>query len=453
LRLQHTITVVPRERADELAGVLAASWSVPLPELIPASAAGVRLELDGSTLSVGLPSSRAGPGDEVVTAVRLPGGRTARLRVSVARPSVAQVIALPVLVAMLIAGGGFFLRRAGAAPAVADRAPRRATPVEPLAVTARMRTPELRPDGVRIGRYQFVSSLGRGGMAEVVLARAEREGGFGKLVAIKVLRHELARDAALVTSFLDEARLAASLNHPNIVTIHDLGRSGDQYYIAMEYLDGADLARLIGMVRARGALVPLPIAIVILRRICDGLHAAHTASGPDGQPLNLVHRDVKAANVLVSRAGAVKIGDFGVAKASHALRRGCSEIGEVKGTPGYMAPENRLGRAVDRRVDVYGVGAIAYELITGQPLYLELLTPTRTADDGTPLMRPISIYRCIPLDVEAAVTRALAVDPANRFGDCAEFESALAALAAQHGLADDKQIGQWVRTELGSAAG
>jgi hypothetical protein len=476
LLLRHTITVAPRERADELTGVLSATWPVAFAELLPPGAR-ARLELDGHAVAGGdarSPGVVAGPagdaaasGRDVVTAgLRLPGGRVATLAVpgaaAAGAPGTGLLLALAAALAVigLCLGLGLVLARpAWRAPAAGGaRASREVTAVAPPpgGATAMSPPPASGPvtawppsQGVRVGRYQIIRSLGSGGMAEVLLARAEGEAGFGRQVAIKVLHPPLAQHPAVVNLFLDEARLAASLDHPNIVQIQDLGRAGDQYYIAMEYIDGADLAHLIEALRVRRALIPLPIGIAILRRICDGLHAAHTARGPDGQPLHLVHRDVKSANVFVSRAGAVKIGDFGIAKASHALRLGRTEIGQVKGTPGYMAPEHRLGHAVDHRADVYGVGAVAYELFTSQPVYLEILTPASAAADGSPALRPMTALRPdLPADLQAVVARALADDPADRFADCADLDRALATLAALHGHAGDKDIGLWARGEL-----
>ena len=301
----------------------------------------------------------------------------------------------------------------------------------------------------RIGRYALVRPLGQGGMAEVFLARAEGEAGFGKLVAFKVLQPAFASNPAVVDLFLDEARLVAGLDHPNIVQTHDLGRAGDRYFIAMEYVDGSDLARLIERISARGERITVACALAILCRVCDGLHAAHTATGPDGQPLWLVHRDVKSANVFVSRTGAVKVGDFGIAKATHAVRISRTEVGEVKGTPGTMAPEQRLGQAVDRRADVYGVGAIAYELLSGAPVNLDLVVLAARGIAGWPHLPALSSLRSdVPRELEDAIFKALAYDPAQRFEDCAEFEDALRAVGARTGLAEDKAIGAWARGEL-----
>jgi hypothetical protein len=301
----------------------------------------------------------------------------------------------------------------------------------------------------RIGRYVMVRPLGQGGMAEVFLARAEGEAGFGKLVAFKVLQPAFASNPAVVDLFLDEARLVAGLDHPNIVQTHDLGRAGDRYFIAMEYVDGLDLARLIEAVRARGERIALPLALAILCRICDGLHAAHTAVAPDKQPLWLVHRDVKSANVFVSRTGAVKVGDFGIAKATHAVRISRTEVGQVKGTPGTMAPEQRLGQEVDRRADVYGVGAIAYELVSGSPVNLDLVALAARGTVGWPHLPPLASLRPdVPRELDAIIVKALAYDPQHRYEDCSALEADLRSVGAKVGLAEDKAIGAWARSEL-----
>jgi serine/threonine-protein kinase len=303
--------------------------------------------------------------------------------------------------------------------------------------------------GERIGRYVIVRSLGQGGMAEVFLARAEGEAGFEKLVAVKVLQANFAANPAVVDLFLDEARVAAGLNHPNIVQTHDLGRAGDRYFIAMEYVDGPDLSQLLTMAREQGERVPVPIALGVLCRICDGLHAAHTAVGPDGKPLSLIHRDVKSANVFVSRTGSVKIGDFGIAKATHTMRVSRTEIGLVKGTPGYMAPEQRLGQEVDLRVDVYGVGAIAYELLSGLDVNLDFAALAARGLVGWPHLAPLGRTRSdVPEALEQLILQSLSYERAARPLDCLDLERSLRAAGDLTGLADDKAIGAWTRQRL-----
>jgi hypothetical protein len=432
LRLARTARIAPRARADELSGWLTVSWPVDLRALsaeILGAGAG-RLEIAGAALTFGAPPTSGG----TVIPLHVPGGE-AELVLFVT--SSVPWYPLAAVVALASLGLGVLLRRPALAPAPA--------PLPVVAPAPEPAGPALATPG-RIGRYSIVRPLGLGGMAEVFVARAEGEAGFGKLVALKVLQPFFAQQPAVVELFLDEARLASGLDHPNIVQIHDLGRATQQYFIAMEYVDGADLSQLLLASAARGPPVPVPIALGLLRRICDGLHAAHTAAGPDGRPLGLVHRDVKSANVYVSRNGAVKVGDFGIAKASHAIRVSRTEIGQVKGTPGYMAPEHRLGMAVDHRADLYGVGAIGYELLSGKPINLDLLALLERGTQGWPHLPPLrSLREDVSAALDAVITRALAYERDERFADCAALEAALATLAEHLGVADDKEIGRWAQ--------
>jgi serine/threonine protein kinase len=169
-----------------------------------------------------------------------------------------------------------------------------------------------------------------------------------------------------------------------------------------------------------------------------------------------VHRDVKSANVFLSRAGAVKVGDFGIAKATHAVRVSRTEIGQVKGTPGYMAPEHRLGMPVDPRADLYGVGAIVYELLSGEPVNLDLVTLAAHGTEGWPHLRALSAIRAdVPAEIDAVIGKALAYARDDRYADCAELERALRGIAGRAGLAlaDDKEIGAWARALLDRTAG
>ena len=307
----------------------------------------------------------------------------------------------------------------------------------------------------QVGRYELLRKIGSGAMADVYLARATGEAGFTKMVALKVLLPEFASIPQVVEYFLDEARLAAQLDHPNVVQTVDLGHSGDQYFIAMEHIDGADLLRLVGMINWQKQPVPLGVALAILRGICNGLQSAHEARQADGSPMGLVHRDVKSANVFIARSGAVKVGDFGIAKAHHAgwVRR--TENGLVRGTPGYMAPEQRLGQPIDARADIYSVGAIAYELLTGQPINLDLVSLAAKGRDGWPHLPPISSLRSdVPPEVEAIVWRALSYDRESRFADCATFEVALERVAVAHPpVAGDKTVARWIEGLLTSEPG
>jgi serine/threonine-protein kinase len=193
------------------------------------------------------------------------------------------------------------------------------------------------------------------------------------------------------------------------------------------------------------------VGLTILRKICDGLHAAHTAVDAEGKPLELVHRDVKAENVLISRSGAVKVGDFGIAKANQQVHK--TQLGELKGTAAYMAPEHRTGQAVDKRADIYGVGAIAYEVITGNEVNLDLAMLAHLGREGWPHLPPlVSVRPDLPPELDAVVFKALQYEKDARYPTCEAFEEALEAVASRHGLnASDKQVAQWVESVIAHA--
>jgi serine/threonine-protein kinase len=302
--------------------------------------------------------------------------------------------------------------------------------------------------GSMIGRWEVVRRLGSGGMADVYLAQARGDGGFEKLVAIKVMHSHLARSQRAVDHFLDEARLAARIHHPNVVAIQDLGKIGNDYVIVMEYVEGVDLERLLVSARAAQRLVPLPVALGILCRICDGLDAAHHASSPDGTPLGIIHRDVKSANVLVSRQGVVKVVDFGIAKAAKQVH--FTYAGETKGTPSMMAPEQRVGEQVDVRADVYSVAAVGYELLTGHGVNLDLAALAHLGVDNWPhLPAPSSLRAGLPRELDDILLRAMAFDRERRPATCAAFEALCAAVMKNHNLvASDKDLARWVDSEL-----
>jgi hypothetical protein len=300
----------------------------------------------------------------------------------------------------------------------------------------------------QFGRYTVIRKLGAGGMADVFLARVSGEAGFEKQVALKIMHRNLTSQPQVVEHFLDEARLASRLTHPNIVQIADLGKQDDDYYIAMEYVDGYDLSYLMYSSRQRGTMVPAKIGLAIIRKICDGLHFAHMATHADGQAMDLVHRDVKAENVLISKTGAVKVADFGIARANQRAVK--TQLGMVKGTAAYMSPQQRVGATVDRTADVYGVGAIAYELLSGTEINLDLANLAHLGVEGWPHLAPPSTVRPeLPAELDKVVFKALAYEPADRYPTCAAFEEALEAVAEKTGLAaSDKAVTQWVEGEI-----
>src|SRR3954463_3867814 len=257
-----------------------------------------------------------------------------------------------------------------------------------------------------------------------------------------------ARTPRAVDHSLDEARLAARIQHPNVVAIQDLGKIGDDYVIVMEYVDGVDLERLLTSARAGERPVPLDIGLGILCRICDGLDAAHRATSPDGSPLGIVHRDVKSANVLVSRQGSVKVVDFGIAKAAKQVHY--TVAGETKGTPAMMAPEQRVGEQVDVRADVYSVAAVGFELVTGHGVNLDLATLAHLGVENWPhLPLPSSLRHGLPPELDEILLHAMAFDRERRPADCAALGALCEAVMRSYNLvAGDKDIARWADGEL-----
>jgi serine/threonine-protein kinase len=291
------------------------------------------------------------------------------------------------------------------------------------------------------GRYQTLRKLASGGMADLYLAEIKGESAFEKRVAIKHMHPHLAEKPEIREYFLDEARLAAQLSHPNIVHVNELGSDERGLpFIAMEYVEGFDLAALEGRLTQP---MPLRAALTIAIGVCEGLHHAHTAASADGTPLNIVHRDMKPQNVLLSHDGAVKVTDFGIAKASRQVH--VTEIGTIAGTASYMAPEQRTGQAVDLRADVYGVGAILYELITGTTIDLDLARLAPLGLEGWPHLVPASQARPgLPPALDAMVTRALAYRPDDRYPDCRTLQRDLEQVLIASGEAPSTSyLAEW----------
>jgi serine/threonine-protein kinase len=232
--------------------------------------------------------------------------------------------------------------------------------------------------GNAFGKHRLIAELGRGGMATVYLAASSGPGGFNKLSVLKLLRDLHEQDG--VEMFLEEARLAAQLNHPNVVQTYEVGKVGEQYFIAMEFIDGPALNRL-----RRRVPIPLPIGLYVIASVLDGLRHAHALKGYDGHPLMLVHRDLSPQNVLVTYEGDCKIVDFGIAKALDSPL--VTSEGLFRGKLTYMPPEQVRGAQVDQRADVFAVGALLFETITGRRLWqgeTELAVAQRLAAGDIP---------------------------------------------------------------------
>ena len=222
------------------------------------------------------------------------------------------------------------------------------------------------PDALKRGT-RLLLELGRGGMGVVYLALAQGPGGFTKLKVIKRLRAEIAEEPRALQMFLDEAKLAARLLHPNIVQTNEVGFDGKHYFLEMEYLEGQAYDALVRRVTAKGVRIPLHEALWILSQTLAGLHHAHELTDADGNPLRVVHRDVSPHNVLVTYEGQVKVLDFGIAKAADS--QGETTTGAIKGKATYMSPEQAARKPADRRADIFATGVMMWEALAGKRLW------------------------------------------------------------------------------------
>jgi serine/threonine protein kinase len=286
----------------------------------------------------------------------------------------------------------------------------------------------------QFGKYTLLGHLATGGMAEVWLARQLGMEGFEKIVVIKRARPELI-DRETTRLFLDEARLVASLQHPNIAQVYEIGTVGGSYFFVMEYVDGADLCRLIEAAINKRHRIPLADALYIITHVCTALHYAHDKHDLDGRPLHIIHRDVSPSNVLISRDGTIKVCDFGVAKA-HSRRAEPTERGVLKGKFSYMSPEQCQSKAIDRRSDVFSIGILLYELTTLSKLFrassdFALLQNIAEAKFVPPALR-VAEY---PLELERIVMKALAKNPADRYQSAQALQLELEEFARERKLA------------------
>ena len=277
----------------------------------------------------------------------------------------------------------------------------------------------------RFGKYEILQLLGRGGMAEVYKARAIEGPRAGQLVALKRLTPRLTSDAEAVDLFCGEADVSAMLKHPNIVEVFEAGVVGEIYYLAMEYVDGRDLALILGRCRERKIFLPVHFAVHIALAALDALGYAHQARGPTGLPLNIVHCDVSPSNLFISRLGEIKLGDFGIAKVRSL--GGDDEGSTLWGKLAYLAPEQLERKPLTPQVDLWGAATILYEALTNQraiqgannDAMQEALREGRIA--GVESLRPD-----IPPGLGDVLHRALQIDPAARFPTAQEFAAALA---------------------------
>jgi serine/threonine-protein kinase len=314
-------------------------------------------------------------------------------------------------------------------------------PLEPLARLPR-----------KFGRYALFDFIGKGGMAEIFLARAHTELGAARLCVVKQILPELATHPQFAEMLIHEAKLAARLNHANIVQVFDLGREGSQLYIAMEYVEGFDLNLLLRRCTQKKIPLPFEFALRIIADTLMGLDYAHRRTNDDGVPLGIVHRDVSPSNVLVSLEGEVKLCDFGIAHANDTVLTAGSDLDEaIKGKAGYMSPEHARGEAIDARADVFAVGIVMWELLAGRRMYrresdVPMIEQAKKAD-----IPPLP-EKGLPLEpkVHALVKKALAANRDERYASAAAMLRDVEALMSEAKLvASPLKLGEWLVQSFG----
>ncbi len=292
-----------------------------------------------------------------------------------------------------------------------------------------------------IGRYLLADPIAAGGMATVYLGRLMGGEGFSRTVALKQLHPHFSRDSDFIDMFLDEARMLSRIRHPNVVSPLDVVLVDGELFIAMEYVHGETLSRLV----TPGEPTPPSIASAILTQVLVGLHAAHEALGEGGQPMDIVHRDVSPQNILVGEDGVAKVVDFGIARAL--LRNHTTEVGLLKGKLGYMAPEQLRFEPVDRRTDLYGAAIVFWELLTGQRLFAtDSPAAARVQVLGGKIPKPSSVVPSLPSELDDFVMQALSANPGGRFLTARAMALALGQIVHP---ASVLEVGTWVERAAG----
>ena len=300
-------------------------------------------------------------------------------------------------------------------------------PVFPAAVPASHPEDEEPTDGTKFGQYVLLEKIATGGMAEVWKARMRGVEGFQKIVAIKKILPHLSDNQDFIEMFVDEAKLAAQLNHNNIIHIYDLGKIQSSYYIAMEYIDGYDLKNILKKAQERDQPLSVEIALFVASKIAAALDYAHRKRDFEDKEMGLVHRDVSPQNVLISEEGDIKLCDFGIAKA--ASKASHTQAGALKGKLQYMSPEQAWGRNIDRRSDIFALATVLFEMLTARKLFagdneLSILDQVREAR-----VTPPSMYNDeVTPQIDAIVLKALQKDPANRYQTAGEMQRDLDAV-------------------------
>jgi serine/threonine-protein kinase len=279
----------------------------------------------------------------------------------------------------------------------------------------------------RFGRYEVAALLATGGMAEVYLAKLVGPERFERAVVVKRILPHLARDEAFRDMFLDEARLAALIHHPNVVTVHELAQSDGELFLVMDYVEGETLAAILKALAKAGHAIPMHVAVHVLAEACAGLHAAHELVDEQGRPRGIVHRDVSPQNLMVDYHGTVRVLDFGIASAVD--RSTSTQSGVVKGKFAYMSPEQARAQKVDRQTDVFALGVVLYEVTTGSRLFArpDSLAVVRAICEE-PIPSPRDRRPSYPHALEDVLMKALQRDRSERYATAAEMRRGLLAV-------------------------
>ncbi|MEM9192056.1 MAG: protein kinase [Myxococcota bacterium] len=308
---------------------------------------------------------------------------------------------------------------------------------------------EFRSLGPNVGRYRLCFEIAAGGMAMVYLARARGAEAFEKVVALKCIHRHLAREASFIEMFLDEARIASRIHHANVCNVFDFGEVNGTYFIAMEYLYGESLQRVIRSIAGseterRATCMPL-YAARIVADAAEGLHAAHELVGDDGQPLQVVHRDVSPQNLFLTFSGTTKVVDFGIASARERVHH--TRTGQVKGKFAYMAPEQQYRTGIDRRADIWSLGVVLWEFLCCARLFRKSTdAETMQAVLVREIPPPSKLNPNVSPELDAIVLRALERDPENRFPTAREMSRALSTYIARSGTpAGLPELSDWMK--------
>ncbi len=283
----------------------------------------------------------------------------------------------------------------------------------------------------QLGRYHLLERIAYGGMAEIYRARTFDRLGRRHDVAVKRVLAHLAKDDSFIDMLVDEAKIAIALRHPNIAQVYEFAQAGEEYFLAMEWVDGKDLRSILKLLRGKGETLPPEHAAYAIYEVANALHAAHTATDKDQKPMRIVHRDISPSNVLCAYTGEVKLCDFGIAKAT--LSKVNTKTGVIKGKIKYMSPEQALGRKLDHRSDIFSLGSCLYEMLTSKTPFrgdneMDILVKVRDVTYDS-----ISFYNpSVPDELQGIATRCMQRSRSRRYANAAELANDIAGFMREN---------------------